>query len=344
MRALCQTIRDQAMAQLDNRLPQNVEGDFYVDASCIDCDACRQIAPETFRDHGDQSSVGRQPSTPEEIQRALMAIVACPTASIGTVSHRNAREAALAFPSNVYDNVFFCGFTSEASFGAWAYLIVRPPEEGGNILVDSPRFSAPLVKRIEEMGGVALMFLSHRDDIADHAKYAAHFRCPRVMHQSDGARSARYRTRDEWGRAGSPWRRLDLDSDARSHARSSGAVVSRAGALYRRPPRVVTRARYPHRLSRRLLVFMARSNTVDGAAAGLSLRMGAAGTWSHPPRPGRRDAPSSRTLCRVDEEPCDLKYAPTSAYGNLWGVNVPGAVIVARPAGPSRRQKWRSEK
>src|SRR5216683_2116130 len=175
------------MAQVNRRLVQNVEGDFYVDDSCIDCDACRQIAPETFRDHGDQSSVGRQPSTPEGIHRALMALVACPTASIGTVSHRNARAAAQAFPSHVFANVFFCGFTSEASFGAWSYLVVRGAEDGGNILVDSPRFARPLVKRIEEMGGLALMFLSHRDDIADHAKFAAHFHCPRVMHRDDGA-------------------------------------------------------------------------------------------------------------------------------------------------------------
>jgi glyoxylase-like metal-dependent hydrolase (beta-lactamase superfamily II)/ferredoxin len=175
------------MAKLDRRLAQNVEGDFFVDDSCIDCDACRQIAPETFRDHGDQSSVGRQPDTPAEIQRALMALVACPTASIGTVSRRNAREAAQAFPTHIVDNVFFCGFTAESSFGAWAYLIVRPREEGGNILVDSPRFAAPLVRRIEKLGGVALMLLSHRDDIADHAKFAAHFGCPRVMHAGDGA-------------------------------------------------------------------------------------------------------------------------------------------------------------
>jgi glyoxylase-like metal-dependent hydrolase (beta-lactamase superfamily II) len=31
------------------------------------------------------------------------------------------------------------------------------------------------------------MFLSHRDDIADHARFAAHFHCPRVMHQGDAA-------------------------------------------------------------------------------------------------------------------------------------------------------------
>jgi glyoxylase-like metal-dependent hydrolase (beta-lactamase superfamily II)/ferredoxin len=175
------------MAQIERRLPENADGDFFVDASCIDCDACRQIAPATFRDHGDQSSVGRQPETPTEIDRALMALVACPTGSIGTVSHRSARDAARAFPTPVYGNVSFCGFTSESSFGAWAYLIVRPQEDGGNVLVDSPRFAAPLVKRIEEMGGVSLMLLSHRDDIADHAKFADHFGCPRVMHRDDGA-------------------------------------------------------------------------------------------------------------------------------------------------------------
>jgi glyoxylase-like metal-dependent hydrolase (beta-lactamase superfamily II)/ferredoxin len=175
------------MAQLEQRLPENVEGDFYVDATCIDCDACRQIAPASFHDHGGQSSVYQQPQNPGEVYRALMALVACPTASIGTVSHRSARPGVGAFPVHVVDDVYFCGFTSESSFGAWAYLIVRPDERGGNVLVDSPRFNNPLVKRIEEMGGVRLMFLSHRDDIADHAKFAAHFHCPRIMHEAESA-------------------------------------------------------------------------------------------------------------------------------------------------------------
>jgi glyoxylase-like metal-dependent hydrolase (beta-lactamase superfamily II)/ferredoxin len=175
------------MAQLDHRLPENVDGDFFVDDTCIDCDACRQIAPTTFRDHGDQSSVFHQPVTPGEVHRALMALVACPTASIGTVSHRDAREAVAAFPETICSNVYYCGFNAEESFGAWSYLIVRPESAGGNVLVDSPRFSAPLVRRIEDMGGVGLMFLTHRDDIADHAKFAAHFGCPRIMHHADGA-------------------------------------------------------------------------------------------------------------------------------------------------------------
>lgn len=175
------------MARVDQRLPQNAAGDFFVDATCIDCDACRAIAPETFRDHGGQSSVFHQPRNSEEDQRALMALVSCPTASIGTASHRDARAGVAAFPQAITGNIYFCGFTSEDSFGGWSYLLVRPTEDGGNVLVDSPRFTGPLVNRIEQMGGVSTMFLTHRDDIADHARFAAHFGCPRIMHEADGA-------------------------------------------------------------------------------------------------------------------------------------------------------------
>jgi glyoxylase-like metal-dependent hydrolase (beta-lactamase superfamily II)/ferredoxin len=175
------------MAQIGRRLPENIPGEFFVDASCIDCDACRQIAPATFRNHGGQSSVYRQPQNPGEQHRAFMALVACPTASIGTTTHRSAKPGVEAFPVHVTDDIYFCGFTSEASFGAWSYLIVRPPEQGGNVLIDSPRFAAPLVRRIEQMGGVNLIFLTHKDDIADHARFAGHFHCPRMMREEDGA-------------------------------------------------------------------------------------------------------------------------------------------------------------
>jgi len=175
------------MAAVTQRLPENVAGDFYVDATCIDCDACRQIAPGTFRDHGEQSSVYQQPVAEDETLRALMALVACPTASIGTIKHHKVRAAIDAFPVRVSENVYFCGFTAEASYGAWSYLIVRPEAEGGNVLVDSPRYASQLVKGIEALGGVRRMFLTHTDDIADHAKYAKRFDCERIMHAADGA-------------------------------------------------------------------------------------------------------------------------------------------------------------
>ena len=176
------------MANIALRLPENIPGDFFVDSTCIDCDACRQIAPETFAEDGDASIVHHQPENETETRRALMALVACPTASIGTVEHHDAHIGIDAFPSLISENIYFCGFTAESSFGAWSYLILRPESEGGNVLFDSPRFATQLVKRIESMGGVGTMFLTHRDDIADHERFAEHFGCQRVMHEDDGAR------------------------------------------------------------------------------------------------------------------------------------------------------------
>lgn len=178
------------MANPARRLAENVPGDFYVDSTCIDCDACRQIAPAIFRDHGDQSSVYRQPATDAQTRRALMSLVACPTSSIGTSRIHSASIGVEAFPERLDANIFFCGFTSESSFGAWSYLIVRPAAEGGNILIDSPRFTRPLVRKIEEMGGVRTIFLTHRDDVADQDKFARKFGARRVMHADDNA--ARY--------------------------------------------------------------------------------------------------------------------------------------------------------
>lgn len=175
------------MANRNQRLPENVEGDFFVDDTCIDCDACRQIAPASFRDHGGQSSVYHQPADHDEERRALMALVACPTGSIGAGRDHDARAGIDAFPERLDENIYFCGFTAESSFGAWSYLITRPAEAGGNVLIDSPRWAAPLARRIGEMGGVERFFLSHRDDIADHARYAAHFGARRIMHADDGA-------------------------------------------------------------------------------------------------------------------------------------------------------------
>ncbi len=36
------------MANPRKLVPENVPGDFFVDSTCIDCDACRQIAPSVF--------------------------------------------------------------------------------------------------------------------------------------------------------------------------------------------------------------------------------------------------------------------------------------------------------
>jgi glyoxylase-like metal-dependent hydrolase (beta-lactamase superfamily II) len=97
---------------------------------------------------------------------------------------RDLSAAIAAYPEALARDVHFCGFASEATFGASSYLITRP---GGNVLLDSPRFTTPLVSRIEALGGVRLMFLSHVDDVADHEKFRRHFGCDRVMHAQDAA-------------------------------------------------------------------------------------------------------------------------------------------------------------
>lgn len=175
------------MASLVIRRHENASGAFFVDETCIDCDLCRQIAPETFVRAGNQSAVARQPETPGEELAALKALVTCPTSSIGARG-RSARQAATAYPEPIADSVFFCGYASETSYGASSYLVVRPE---GNVLVDSPRFAGPLVKRIAAMGGVRTIFLTHRNDVADHEAWATHFGAERVIHAGDATRALR---------------------------------------------------------------------------------------------------------------------------------------------------------
>ena len=122
------------MAKLPFRRPENVSGDFYVDQSCIDCDTCRWLAPATFSRQGEQSAVYQQPENLAQRTAALQALLACPTASIGTVQKpQEIKSIQAQFPLLIADNVYHCGYHSESSYGATSYLIARPE---GNILVD----------------------------------------------------------------------------------------------------------------------------------------------------------------------------------------------------------------
>lgn len=170
------------MAARAKRLDTNVSGVFFVDATCIDCATCRWVAPASFAEGGEMSRVYRQPASAEEIRRAEMALVACPVAAIGSEEKRDLSAARAAFPDRIDGPVHHCGWHSESSFGAASYLIVR---ETGNIMIDSPRFARPLAERIEALGGIKHIFLTHIDDVADHAKWAAAFRAERILHRDD---------------------------------------------------------------------------------------------------------------------------------------------------------------
>ena len=57
--------------------------------------------------------------------------------------------------------------------------------------MDSPRAAGPLLKNLESRGGIATMFLTHRDDVADHAAFHRRFGCERVLHERDVTPSTR---------------------------------------------------------------------------------------------------------------------------------------------------------
>ena len=170
------------MANLKRRLAENIQGEFYVDSRCIDCDACRQIAPANFREQGGFSVVFRQPASVAETRDAARALLACPTGSIGTMGKRDIRNVADDFPLPVDENVYYCGFNSPKSFGGNSYFVRHPD---GNWLIDSPRFTRHLVEQLEKAGGIRYIFLTHRDDVADAQKFAEHFSSQRIIHRQE---------------------------------------------------------------------------------------------------------------------------------------------------------------
>lgn len=73
------------MAELENKYPENVPGKYYVDDQCIDCDLCRETAPNNFtrNEDGGYSYVSKQPANPEEEEQAKEAMEGCPVEAIG---------------------------------------------------------------------------------------------------------------------------------------------------------------------------------------------------------------------------------------------------------------------
>ncbi len=74
------------MADTANRYPENIAGAYYVDNQCIDCDLCRETAPNSFKrnDDGGSSYVYKQPESVEEQKLAKEAMEGCPVEAIGS--------------------------------------------------------------------------------------------------------------------------------------------------------------------------------------------------------------------------------------------------------------------
>jgi ferredoxin len=72
------------MADKDKKTASNVPGPFFVDESCIGCEACVDEAPENFRIGDDSLAfVFKQPEEPGEREACESALDACPVQAIG---------------------------------------------------------------------------------------------------------------------------------------------------------------------------------------------------------------------------------------------------------------------
>ena len=160
----------------------NVPGEWFVDTSCIDCAAAREAAAGLIVSRDGQSVFARQPQTEEELKMAWRARLLCPTASIHTATKQAMPDAL--FPQELTSGIHRLGYNARASFGAHSYLIRRA---AGNLMVDSPRWTASLVTTLEAWGGLSAILLSHRDDVADAERYAKHFAAQVWIHEWDKA-------------------------------------------------------------------------------------------------------------------------------------------------------------
>jgi glyoxylase-like metal-dependent hydrolase (beta-lactamase superfamily II)/ferredoxin len=170
------------MANIKKRVPENVAGDFFVDSTCIDCDACRQIAPQVFAQAATTSFVHTQPVSAGDRRQALRALLSCPTGSIGCLGGEDPKTVMQDFPLLIEEPVYYCGYNSPKSYGGNSYFVRHPD---GNWLIDSPKFIRPLVERLEALGGVARIFLTHRDDVADAERFVRHFGSQRIIHRDE---------------------------------------------------------------------------------------------------------------------------------------------------------------
>ena len=147
------------------------------------------LAPATFGGGEDERAfVARQPGGPAERRRALLALVACPVAAIGSRSKDGRRARRPARSRTRSPRASSAAATRRSRRSARRRGSSCRPD--GNVLVDSPRFSAPLLERIRALGGARLMFLTHRDDVADHARWRE------ALGLRAGAARARRRRRD----------------------------------------------------------------------------------------------------------------------------------------------------
>ena len=172
------------MANPNLKRTQNIQGNFYVDSTCISCGACWWVGEKTFKKSKDSlSMVYHQPENTLETQAAYRALYSCPTNSIGVHEANDLlKETPKSFPFLIGEDIYHCGFHAESSYGAASYFIRT---SDGNFMIDSPRYVKRFANALKKLGGVQYQLLTHKDDIADTDKYWSIFKGKRMIHKED---------------------------------------------------------------------------------------------------------------------------------------------------------------
>ena len=73
------------MADINDKWPENAPGKFFVDRTCIACDACCIAAPDNFKMNEDDGHayLAKQPEGGSEEEQCREAMEGCPVEAIG---------------------------------------------------------------------------------------------------------------------------------------------------------------------------------------------------------------------------------------------------------------------
>jgi glyoxylase-like metal-dependent hydrolase (beta-lactamase superfamily II) len=159
------------------------EQGWRIEPSCINCDMARQLAPDLIAERSRLSVLTRQPADAAEELALWQAALACPVAAIR--APRGSIAPAQALPKRIEDGLYLCGYASAETFGANAYLLLRPD---GNLLVDAPRWSRAIASSYQDLGGIDQILVTHRDHVPNVVRYAEHFGARIRIHTLDADR------------------------------------------------------------------------------------------------------------------------------------------------------------
>lgn len=86
------------------------------------------------------------------------------------------------YPHQLDGDLYLCGTNSPDGYTGDSYFLRH---QDGNWLVNTPKYDTQMAKKLESLGGVKYIFLTHRDDGVDAEKFAKHFDAKRIVHRND---------------------------------------------------------------------------------------------------------------------------------------------------------------